>query len=148
MSISQRIQNEVAGTQVLPASFGLRWQFHTPEWELMPLGDMAQELNVDRIVFVNLYEYRLNPPGNRYEWEGVAAADVGIIERDGLDPDAFAQTFDVSFRFPDKRGIGPESIPAAAVETVLLNRFEERVAWLFYDHIEPKHPDKYRPELD
>jgi hypothetical protein len=109
---------------------------------------MAEALDVDRIVYVDIVEYRLNPPGNQWLWEGVCAANVGIIERDGFDPDAFAETFEISSRFPEETGVERSSATAGQIELGLLGQFVQRTAWLFHTHIEPKYPDKYRPELD
>ncbi len=33
---------------------------------------------------------------------------------------------------------------SAAIETGLLARFVKKTGWLFYRHLEPKYPDKYK----
>lgn len=144
--VTVRIGRDVPGVRVLPPAAAQEWQFRTPQWNSLPYGVMADQLGVDRIVYVDIYEYRLNPPGNRYEWDGVAAANVSIIERDALDPDTFADSFNVASKYPDKSGYGPESADRAVIQSVLLNKFVIQTAWLFFDHEEPKYPDKYRPE--
>ncbi len=54
-------------------------------------------------------------------------------------------SFTIEIRFPDLKGVGRESAVATQIQTGLLARFVERTAWLFYTHLEPKHPDKYKP---
>jgi predicted small secreted protein len=144
--VSFRIAENVPSARLVSPSHILQWQYRTPQWSTLPYSEMTAQLGVDRIVYIDISEYRLNPPGNRYEWEGIAAADVNIIERDGMDPDMFAETYTVSAKFPFDSGLGPETLSAEMVETALLNDFIRRTAWLFYLHQEPKHPDKYRPE--
>ena len=112
----------------------------------MPYGDIAASLGVNRIVLIDIPEYRLNPPGNRWLWDGVCAATVNIIERDGIDPDMFADTFTVTSAFPDVEGVDRTAASADQIETGLLADFVKRTAWLFHEHLEPKYPD-YSQEL-
>lgn len=146
--VSGRIQRDVPGAQVLNPRIVLDWQYRTPQWNALPYGELAQQLNVDRIVFIDVLEYRLNPLGNRYLWEGVAVGRVGVIERTAIDPDTFTETFDLSAKFPNISGVDRESATAAQISTGLLAQFIQKSAWLFHQHLEPKYPDKYRPELD
>lgn len=146
--VSQRLQRHVPGVQVLNPTIVLNWQYRTPQWNVLPYGELTHQLNVDRIVFIDLLEFRLNPPGNRYLWEGVCVARIGIIERDSLDPDSFVETIDMSAKYPREEGLGRESANAGQIQFGLLYEFIEKTTWLFYQHLEPKYPDKYRPELD
>jgi hypothetical protein len=146
--VAVRTARWAPNVHVLDPQRVLNWQLRTPQWNAMPYGQIAEQLNVDRVVYIDILEYRLNPPGNRYLWEGEAVARVGIIERDGPDPDAFADTFDVQGKFPNISGVSRESADEAAIRRGLQEVFVKNIAFLFHYHFEPKHPDKYRPELD
>jgi hypothetical protein len=141
-NIALRIQENVRGVSVLAPATVIQWQYQTPAWTTLPYGQIADELGVDRVVVVDIYEFRLNPPGNQYLWDGAAAANVGIIERDGLDPDAFAATFDVRTAFPNQLGLSRDNLSGQAVLTGLLTKFVQKSAWLFFTHLEDKYPDK------
>jgi hypothetical protein len=141
-NIAFRIQENVRGVSVLAPATVIQWQYQTPAWTTLPYGQIAEELGVDRVVVVDIYEFRLNPPGNQYLWEGAAAANVGIVERDGVDPDSFAATFDVRTAFPTQIGLTRDSLSGQAVLTGLLTRFVQKSAWLFFTHLEDKYPDK------
>jgi hypothetical protein len=146
--ISGRIGRDVPGARMLHPQYVVQWQYRTPQWGALPYGEIAAQLNVDRVVIIELLEYRLNPPGNRWVWDGVASARIGIIERDGIDPDSFVETFDVSAKFPNLEGVSRAEATAQQIETGLLAEFIKKSAWLFHQHLEPKYPDKYRPELE
>lgn len=146
--VSARIARDVPGARVLNPQVVLSWQYRAPQWAALPYGEMCAELNVDRIVMIEILEYRLNPPGNRYVWDGTATARIGLIERDGLDPDSFAETFDVSAKFPNMEGVSKDDATSQQIETGLLAEFIKKTAWIFHQHLEPKYPDKYRPELE
>jgi hypothetical protein len=146
--VSARIDRDVPGSRVLSPKIVIGWQYLAPQWSSLPYGEVCAELNVDRIVMIEILEYRLTPPGNRYLWDGTATARIGIIERDGLDPDIFAESFDVTAKFPNLEGVSRDDANARQIETGLLAEFIKKTAWIFHQHLEPKYPDKYRPELD
>ena len=145
VNVSSEIARNVEGATVLPSGVIAQWQFRTPQWNAMPYGEIAEALDVDRVVHIDIYEYRLHPRGNRWLWEGVCSAHVGVIEREGIDPDSYVEVFDVEAAFPDIKGVGRDSTNSALVQTGLLVLFVKRTAKLFYRHLDPKYPDKYRP---
>lgn len=140
-NLSARIATNVQGAQVLDPRIVLQWQYQTPHWASLPYGQIAADLGVDRVVLVDIFEYRLNPPGNTWMWDGVCAATVGVIEGNSADADEFAFSKNVTVKFPDEEGISREQATARQVETGLLTKFLQRTAWLFFDHIEDKYPD-------
>ena len=138
---SRRLAENVEGIQLLDPRLVLQWQYQTPHWAALPYGRIAEELGVERVVLIDIYEYRLHPPGNTWVWDGVAAATVGVIEAGLFDTDEFADSFSVTVRFPDMEGVSRESASASQIETGLLVKFYQGTAWLFFDHIEDKYPD-------
>jgi hypothetical protein len=111
-------------------------------WNTLPLGHIAEELGVDRVVIVDIFEFRLHPPGNRWIWDGMAGATIGIVERDSIDPDAFAEEYSVSVKFPDVKELSRESAAEEGIQTGLVAKFTQTVNKLFYDHLEDKYPNK------
>jgi len=140
-NISRRLAENVEGAQLLDPRLVLQWQYQTPHWSALPYGRIAEELGVERVVLIDIYEYRLHPPGNTWIWDGVCAATVGVVEAGLFDTDEFADTFSITVRFPDMEGVSRESANASQIETGLLVKFYQRTAWLFFDHIEDKYPD-------
>jgi hypothetical protein len=146
--VSARIARDVPGAQVVRPDRIIAWQYSTPQWAALPMGDVAEQLGVDRIIYINIYEYRLHPPGNSWLWEGKAAAEVHVYEADSFDPDAFVESFDVQSEFPGITGLGRESATEQQIEQGVLGQFIRNLAWLFHFHQEPKYPDKYQPAVD
>jgi hypothetical protein len=142
-----RLVRDVPGIKVRSPKEVLAWQYSTPQWFALPYGEWAEQLDVDRVVHIEIYEYRLHPPGNSWIWEGACMANVSIIERDSIDPDGFAESFHVASEYPKVQGLGRESATEGQIEAGVLSQFIQRAAWLFHLHEEPKYPDKYRPEL-
>lgn len=138
--VNDRLYDHAGASGWIPTNDTLAWLLNHPQWKSRPFGELANELGVDRIVFIDLTEYRLNDPGNRYEWAGVAGGTVAIIEADGPLPDEFTFERSVRVQFPDSSGFGPNDINAQQLASVLLSRFVDRTTWLFYDHEEPYSP--------
>jgi hypothetical protein len=147
-NISKRIQQNVPGARVLPATVVGEWQFRTPQWSAMPYGQIAEELHVSCVVQIDLYEYRLHPMGNQWVWDGVCAANVGIIEGDGLDPDSFVDMFTIDVKFPDMPGVTREDASADRIQMALMSLFVRETSWLFFTHLEPKYEDYYKGPIE
>ena len=141
MNVSKRLQENVKGIKVLDFRQVMQWQYQTPSWSMLPYGEMAEELGVERVVFIELYEFRLHPAGNSYLWDGACAATLGVIEEDGWDPDSFAKTWEIGVKFPDIQGVGRESATASQIQMGLMAKFVDETSWVFYRHIEDKYPD-------
>lgn len=141
-NISWRLQQNVPGIRVLAPSQVMTWEYQTPTWSSMPMGQVCELLDVDRVVYVDVYEFRLNPPGNRFLWEAMGVANVRVFERGSLDPDSAIEEYSITARFPDERTVTREQRRQEEIEAGIVGRFCQKVAWLFYDHAEDKYPDR------
>lgn len=141
--ISERLAREVPGIVVISPREIVQWQWRTPQWNAMSFGEVANSLGVDRVILVDIREYRLHPPGNRHIWEGVCVGNINIIERDGIDPDVFADSYAILSEFPGISGVTRNSARAEDIERGILADFIMHSSWLFYRHLEPKYPDRY-----
>ncbi|MSR29352.1 MAG: hypothetical protein EXS03_07255 [Phycisphaerales bacterium] len=141
-NVANEIQQNVGGARVLDPRHCVAWMHQNPGWPTMPMADLTGELDVDRVVVIDIYEYRLNPEGNAFLWEGVAAANIGVVERDGIDPDSYAEELQVISKFPDMEGVGREQAGAREIELGVQKTFVDEISYLFYDHIEKKYPNR------
>ncbi len=141
VTIAERLKQNCGATGYVPGDRVLQFQYQNPRWSAMTLEELSKELGVDRLVFVDVQEFRLTDPGNQYLWAGVASGNVGVVEADGMIKDNFGFQQRVSVAYPDKTGFGPEQLSGADVELVLAKRLVDRTSWLFYTHDEKKTPD-------
>lgn len=148
IGIGSMLAREVSGVKVMSPVYIREWQFSTPRWNALPFSDIITQLNVDRVVLIDIHTFRLNPPGNRWIWDGEATATIGIIERGGLDSNEFTDAYNITSRFPTLKELDRDSASQEAIQTGLLADFIKHTAWIFYPHLEPKYPDKYKPELE
>ncbi|MGQ0628216.1 MAG: hypothetical protein ACT4PL_08990 [Phycisphaerales bacterium] len=141
LDLSERLARESGASGYVPAPRVIDYLYNHPRWVAMPLDELGRQLGVQRLVYVEMNEYRLQDPGNSYLWSGVCGAMVGVIEVDGIAPEEFVYRKQLRLVFPDKSGFGPGDIPRSAVNTELVRRTVDRSAWLFYEHTEPNYPD-------
>jgi hypothetical protein len=114
----------------------VRWLFNNPGWAARSPGTLARQLGVERLIYIDLGEFRLRDPGNAYLWAGVAAGRVSVLEAEAEFGDAFVFEHEIMVRFPDGQGFGPDDMGGAQVASVIVSRFVDRASWLFYEHEE------------
>lgn len=130
------IQNANPG-YAIPSRDLLMVLYNTPQWTAMTRADVAGMLGVERLIVIEIIEYRIQEPGNQYTWDGAISGIVSVFEADSAIPDDPMFEKAIRISFPDSPGFTSADIPEAAVTTELSNRFVNRAAWLFYEHEEP-----------
>lgn len=121
----------------VPGTKVMELQYSKPRWSTWSYGKLADEFGVDRLIVIDLQEYRLSEPGNAYLWSGAVVGKVGVVEADEINPDEFVFTKEIRVTFPDESGVTTSAINRATVSANLEERFSDRVAWLFFKHEEP-----------
>ncbi len=129
--------DKIQATGFVPGALVLEFQYSTPSWEAWTYGKLAQHFGVTRLIIVDIHEFRLYEPGNRYVWNGRVAVRIGIVDAD--DPGAvdFSFTKDLYIRYPDDDGYTMNDMSTNNVIANLQERVANRVAWTFFDHEEP-----------
>lgn len=135
--IDRDIHANAGATHHIPPARLLSFLYSNPQWQALPRGELGELLGVERLVVIELVEYRLHEPGNRYTWDGLASGVVEVYEIDSGLPDDPAFEHSIAVGFPDRRGVLAEELPQTFVTSELSRRFGQRSAWLFYAHEEP-----------
>jgi len=140
--IQRRVTSDLAentgASGYVPADQVQLFQSRNPGWPAMRRSELAERLGgVERIILIELFDFRLREPGNEYIWDGTAAGTVGVVEADGSLPDEIMFQSSIRVGFPDEMGYGPDDFDAQVVSSALIQRFSNRAAWVFYDHTEP-----------
>ncbi|MGP1309199.1 MAG: hypothetical protein ACTS27_03250 [Phycisphaerales bacterium] len=139
--VSERLRAESGASGYVPPGIMINYMNQKPRWVALTYSELAEELGVERLVFIDLTEFRLNEPGNQFVWEGIAAATVGVAEMESFAPDEFSYRRELRVDFPDGKGFTSNDFGGDVVQSRLLNRITDRITWLFYNHQEPYYPD-------
>ncbi|MBS0191747.1 MAG: hypothetical protein U0573_11845 [Phycisphaerales bacterium] len=134
-------QNDAGTTGVVPPGMVLQYMYDHPGWRAKSMTDLAKDLGgVQRLVFVEVSEFRTMEPGNKYLYDGVAAGTVAVVDADSELSDFYSFEKTILVKYPDEQGHRPDEIPEAAVRTELMRRFVDRATWPFITHQEPYYP--------
>ncbi len=136
--ISAGLRDSCEGAKILPPSYAVAYQANNINWYTMEIPELAKVLGVDRLVVIDLVEYRLQAPGNSYLWDGVIIADVSVFEADGLDPMTPSFSERVKARYPSVDGVRREDAPQATVEQGLQIKYAQEATKLFYTYSRKK----------
>ncbi len=136
--ISAGLREACEGAQIMPSNYVVAYQANNVYWYTMDIEDIAKALNVERIVMVDLVEYRLLAPGNSYLWDGVIVGDINIYETDSLDPNAIAFRERIKARFPSMDGVRRDQYPESTIEQGLQIKFAQDSVNLFRTYTRKK----------
>jgi len=136
--ISAALRESCAGARILPPNYVVAYQANNIYWPTMDIEDIAKALKVERLVIVDLVEYRLMAPGNGYLWDGVIVGDINIYEADSLDATAIAFKERIKVRYPMLDGVRRDQYPQATIEQALQIKFAQDTANLFRNYTRKK----------
>ena len=137
-AVSNVIQANVENATVSIPREVARYQRQNPYWITSRPSRLIDELGVDRLVIIDLNEYRTNEEGNASVWRGVIDGTVSVYEADGEDPDNATFQKQIRAEFPEGGTFGLVSADAdqAKIETATLTVFARRAGGLFHDYQE------------
>jgi len=132
----RRIQTNVPGVTITSPSEVLKWQRDNPYWATRPPSMLIKQLKVERLVLVEIGEYRTHEPGDKHVLRGVISASINIVEAEADDPDNFGASFTQNVMYPEpgESKIGRVGDDEALIEARTQIRFCETAAGVFYDH--------------
>ncbi len=133
-AVSGAIQGTVPGVRLADPRAILKFQRENPWWPTLHYSKIAEELGVQRLIVIDLSDYRTQEPGNAYIWRGVMSGNLAVMEADGSDPDEIAYTQDISVQFPEEGAVGVLDESDETMQLGMLKLFSRNVARLFHDH--------------
>ena len=132
--IAQRIADNVEGVTVRDPQDVVQFQEHNIYWTTMRYTTLMERLEVDRLVIVELVDYRLHEPGNVNIWRGLMTANVGVVEADSDSPNDQVYATTVTAQYPPDGEIGLLNADEQTMRLATLDRFSQHVAGKFYNH--------------
>lgn len=134
--VTQRIATNVPGVQVTDPEQVLRFQEENPYWTARAPSELIRALNVERLIIVEVGEYRTHEAGDRHVLRGVVSGNINLLEAEAPNPDNYAYGQSIRAVFPDetRTKIGTVTLSEDMIETEARRRFAEDSAGVFYDH--------------
>lgn len=136
--VSGRIVENVPNARVAEPDKVRAFQRANPAWPTERPARLIQALGVERLIVLDVAEYRTHEPGNAAIREGLIQANVDLYEAESRDPDERSLTASVEGRFPRNRSVGEVTASAESVEIAALADFCLRAAGVFHEHEVPE----------
>ena len=133
--VSGRLQENLEGARVVHPDLVVEWQEQNPYWQTLLYSELIEKVGTEAIVLIDIANYQLHEPGNRYEKRGAVTANVGVIEANAPDADDFTYFNTGSYVFPEDMEEGLINEDDESIQLGLLTLFSRDAAGLFYDHI-------------
>ena len=112
----------------------IQYQDDNPYWATKRANQLIEQMDVQRLVLIDLVEYRTREPGNAHVFKGQVTANVAVHSADSDDPDNPTFYHTVSTQFPRGTTLGVVNANTQDIELGMVKLFGHQVARLFYDH--------------
>ena len=133
---SAGVAEHVSGTTLANPRQIVEFQNTNPYWATVPAGRLLEVLDVERLVLIDLVEYRTHDPGNRHIWRGRITGNVAVHAADVSDPDNpdYYGTVTVNYPEDDQIGVVDPDTDTQTIELAMVKVFARDVVRLFHDH--------------
>lgn len=136
--VNARLAENAGASGHVPTEQLLLYLMNNTRWGAMSNAELAAALgNVERLVVLDLSDYRLTEENNPYVWAGLAQGRLSVFEADGAGGGEVAFEREIRVTYPDISGVTPDDQPRATVTSLLSRRLIDRTVWPFYAHEEP-----------
>jgi len=133
-AVNAQLADGVPGIELVNARDVVEYQHRNIYWNTATPAELMDNLDVTRLVMIDLIEFRTHEPGNTMVYRGVISARVKVFEADAAQPNNPTYGNVVSASYPPDR---PEGVPEANAEAIrkgALDLFARAVAGKFHDH--------------
>lgn len=137
-AVSDQIAGNVANVKVIDARQVVDFQRRNIYWPTLRYSKLAERLKVNRLVLIEVIEYRTHEPGNINLYRGVVSATMSVIEADGSQPDDRAYQTTLTASYPPGNNLGVPDADPLTIRKGMIDLFAIQAGWKFYDHKEQR----------
>ena len=111
-----------------------RFQMVNLDWPAMSMSEIAKQLNVDRILYIDLYQFTLYEQRSVQLLRGRVRATLQIYETDSPFPNRVVYQSEIATLYPEHGPVpsSPAAMHKLQTETIII--FAQTLARKFYDH--------------
>lgn len=133
-AVSTQLADHLKGVRLMSPKQVIAYQRNNPYWTDTPYSDLIKALGVDRIVIIDLLNYRTHDPGDTHIWKGLVDGTVGVVSADAKDPDNFVYYKRERVTFPPDNSVGVVDSDNQTMQLGMNALFAQRVGGLFFNH--------------
>jgi len=137
-ALSERLAAKVPDVTVRNPKDVIAFQNENIYWNTATYAELANRLDVDRLVLVELTEYRLHEPGNVNIWQGAIQGRIAVAETDSENPNDRVYATMVSTQYPPNEPLGVVDADQQTIRKATLDMFARRAIGKFHEHTEER----------
>ncbi|MBI1370801.1 MAG: hypothetical protein GC162_19380 [Planctomycetes bacterium] len=137
-ALTTQLAASVPGVQVVDAKQVVEFQQRNIYWNTSTYSDLAKRLNVNRLVLIDISDYRLHEPGNMHLWRGTITGTVSVAATDSDHPNDLAYSTVVTAAYPPDKPMGAVNADERTIRLGMLDLFTRGVVGKFHDHKEER----------
>ena len=138
-AIGAQLATNVPGIRVADPVQIEYFQQSNPYWNTMSYSQLMQELNVERLLLIEVFSYSTHDPEHKHVWRGVIEAGIGVYEAESDDPDVAAYMNTTQAQYPNM-AVALLGSDEPTIQFGLHSVFAQHVARRFYDYEEVTRP--------
>lgn len=132
--VSSSIASNVDAATLMDPQQVEKFQDENPFWFTVPPNVVRGRLGVQRLVIVDVIEFKTHEPGAAHAWQGVMSANVDVIEAESPDANNAAYRGVVAIRYPPGGKVGVLDVDAETMRFAMYKAFAAELSNLFSDH--------------
>lgn len=134
--VSAGIAEHVPGATLTDPAEVAEFKRQNDHWAALRVSRLLEQIEVDRVVLVDLVEYRTREPGNQHVWRGQVTGNVAVHAADATDPDnpVYYRTINVTYPEDSDIGVIHPDTEDETIELGMVKAFGRDVVRLFHHH--------------
>ena len=132
--VSQRLAMGIESLDLMKPNLVRHFQNKNQNWYTTKYENLLKAVGTDAIIIIELTEYRTHEPGNKYQWQGVIAGTVTLIDSQASDPSEAVFQQVVRNTFPENTKVGVLDADEVRIQQGMNSLFARDAAGLFFDH--------------
>ncbi len=137
LAVAQMTEKHVKKVEFIEQEKVETYQLENLDWVARPKTSVAAELDAERIIYLDLYQYTMTEPGSVNLLQGQIRAGVSIYAADAEKPNLPVYTTEVGVSWPEHGAepAGGEALSRIQLQSIV--RFADALSKKFYDHQVP-----------
>lgn len=133
-AVTRELADKVAGSKPLNPKQVIQFQDETPYWTTVPYNRLLKQLDVDRLVIIDVVQYNIHEKGNASVFKGTAIANVSVAKSSDEDLLAFSKVVKATYPVGSELGLLKTETDEQTFRLALLLNLSQTIGRMFYEY--------------
>ncbi len=134
LAVIAAIKTHIKGVEFVPYRKVEAFQDETLDWSALPMEQIARKFGVQRILYLDTYEFSMAETSSVYLLRGRVSAALRVYEADSANPDNPVYQTEIHVIYPEQGPLPMSDVGQIKVWRNSIGLFAKQLAEKFYDH--------------